>query len=43
MAQNAPIDLDKVSVIKQAIAKGEYPMDIEKVADALLEAYKDIK
>ena len=43
MAATAPLDLDKVSAIKNAISKGEYPIDIEKVADALLEAYKDIK
>ena len=43
MAKNAPVNLDKVSAIKNALSKGDYPMDIEKVADALLQAYKDIK
>ena len=43
MARSAPIDLDKVSAIKSALAKGDYPVDLEKVADALLQAYKDIK
>ena len=37
------IDLDKVSAIKNALSKGDYPVDLEKVADALLQAYKDIK
>ena len=35
--------LDKVSAIKNAIAKGDYPVDLDKVADALLQAYQDIK
>ena len=37
------IDLDKVSAIKNALSRGDYPVDLEKVADALLQAYKDIK
>ena len=40
---DAPIDLAKVSAIKEAIAKGDYPLDLDKVADALLQAYSDIK
>ena len=43
MAKSAPVDLNKVSAIKNALAKGDYPVDLEKVADALLQAYKDIK
>ena len=43
MAKAAPVDLDKVSAIKNALSRGDYPMDLEKVADALLQAYKDIK
>ena len=43
MRSEAPIDTAKVSAIKEAIAKGDYPIDLDKVADALLEAYKDIK
>ena len=37
------LDLDKVSAIKNALSRGDYPVDLEKVADALLQAYKDIK
>ena len=43
MSTEAPIDSFKVSAIKQAIARGDYPVDLEKVADALLQAYNDIK
>ena len=43
MSAEAPIDTLKVSAIKEAIAKGDYPVDLDKVADALLQAYSDIK
>ena len=43
MSAEAPIDSVKVSAIKDAIARGDYPVDLEKVADALLQAYIDIK
>ena len=43
MSADAPIDSVKVSAIKDAIARGDYPVDLDKVADALLQAYKDIK
>ncbi len=38
-----PIDVETVSRIKDAIAKGEYPIDLDAVADMLLDAYKDMK
>ena len=43
MSAEAPIDSVKVSAIKEAIARGDYPVDLDKVADALLQAYSDIK
>jgi flagellar biosynthesis anti-sigma factor FlgM len=43
MSVDAPIDSSKVSAIKEAIAKGDYPVDLDRVADALLQAYSDIK
>ena len=43
MSADAPIDTVKVSAIKDAIARGDYPVDLDKVADALLQAYSDIK
>ena len=38
-----PIDVETVSRIKDAIAKGEYPINLDAVADMLLDAYKDMK
>ena len=43
MSSDAPIDTAKVSAIKEAISRGDYPVDLDKVADALLQAYSDIK
>ena len=43
MSAEAPIDSVKVSAIKEAITRGDYPVDLDKVADALLQAYTDIK
>ena len=43
MSVDAPVDSVKVSAIKEAIARGDYPLDLDKVADALLQAYSDIK
>ena len=43
MSAEAPIDSVKVSAIKDAISRGDYPVDLDKVADALLQAYTDIK
>ena len=43
LSKEPSLDLDKVSAIKNALSKGDYPIDLEKVADALLQAYKDIK
>ena len=43
LASNAPIDYDKVSSIKKAISSGNYPLDLDKISDALMEAYNDMK
>ena len=43
MAASAPIDRANVARIKDAIKRGEYPIDIERISDALLEAYKEMK
>ena len=43
MAQNAPINADKVAKIKEAISTGKYPLDLEKLTDALMQAYREMK
>ncbi len=43
LASSAPIDHDKVSKIKRAISAGDYPLDLDKVSDALMQAYHDMK
>ena len=43
MAKSAPIDSDKVQKIKDAISSGNYPIDVDKVTDALMQAYKEMK
>ena len=43
MASVAPVDMDKVNRIKSAIKEGNYPIDIDKISDALMDAYRDMK
>ena len=43
LAKSAPIDADKVSKIKEAISAGNYPLDLDKVSDALMQAYREMK
>ena len=43
MVASAPIDRNNVDRIKDAIKRGEYPIDIDRISDALLEAYKEMK
>ena len=43
MASEPPIDKAAVTRIKAAIANGSYPLDLDKLADALLQAHKEIK
>ena len=43
LATSAPVDSDKVSKIKQAISSGRYPLDLDKISDALMQAYRDMK
>ena len=43
MVASAPIDRNNIDRIKDAIKRGEYPIDIDRISDALLEAYKEMK
>jgi len=35
-AEGAPVDLDRVAAIKQAIAQGNYPVDAEAIAESMI-------
>ena len=43
LASAAPVDFDKVNQIKDAIQKGKYPIDIDLVSEALMNAYRELK
>ena len=43
MAKSAPINVDKVAKIKEAISSGKYPLDLDKLSDALMQAYREMK
>ena len=43
MAAAAPVDMKNVDRIKSAIKEGKYPIDIEKISDALMDAYRELK
>ena len=43
LAKSAQIDGDKVAKLKAAISAGNYPLDLDKVSDALMQAYRDMK
>ena len=43
LASAAPIDTDKVAKIKAAISSGNYPLDLDKISDALMQAYREMK
>ena len=43
MAASAPINIENVNRIKEAIRRGDYPIDIDRITEALMEAYKEMK
>ena len=43
MASAAPIDMENVNRIKEAIKRGDYPIDIDRITDALMDAYREMK
>ena len=43
LASKAPINSEDVSAIKSAIAEGNYPIDIDRIADALMDVYREMK
>ena len=43
MAKEPPIDKVSTTRIKNAISSGSHPIDLDKIADALFDAYKEMK
>ena len=43
LAKTPHVDSAAVSRIKQAISQGDYPVDVDKVTDALMDAYLELK
>jgi negative regulator of flagellin synthesis FlgM len=43
MAKAPPIDRKAVQRIKEAISRGDYPINLERVSDALMDAYRELK
>ena len=43
MADTPPIDAEAVRRIKEAIARGEYPINVDRISDALMHAYREMK
>jgi len=43
IAQTPPVDSEAVSRIKDAIAQGKYPVDLDQISDALMDAYRELK
>ena len=43
MAKAPPFDKKAVQRIKEAISRGDYPINLERVSDALMDAYRELK
>ena len=43
LSKKPPIDMEAVSKIKEAIKKGEYPINLDVVAEQLMNSYIEMK
>ena len=43
LAKTPHVDTAAVSRIKQAISNGDYPVDVDRITDALMDAYLELK
>ena len=43
MASSAPMDEVNVNRIKEAIKRGDYPINIDRISEALMDAYRELK
>ena len=42
MAEAPPINSEAVRRIKDAIARGEYPINVDQISEALMDAYREM-
>ena len=43
LAEAPSVDVEAVRRIKDAIARGAYPIDVDRISEALMDAYRDMK
>lgn len=43
MAEKPPLDIEAVGRIKEAIANGTYPIDLERISSKLFESYLEVR
>ena len=43
MAEKPPLDIEAVGRIKEAIANGTYPIDLDQISDKLFENYLEMR
>ena len=43
LAEAPSIDMEAVRRIKDASARGKYPIDVDRMSEALMDAYRDMK
>ena len=43
LAEAPSVDAEAVRRIKDAIARGAYPIDVDRISEALMDAYREMK
>ena len=43
LAEAPSVDVEAVRRIKDAIARGAYPIDVDRISEALMDAYREMK
>ena len=43
LAEAPPVNTEAVRRIKDAISRGEYPINVDRISEALMDAYRDLK
>ena len=43
LAEAPPVNTEAVRKIKDAISRGEYPINVDRISEALMDAYRDMK